>query len=95
MSTHADDTPRRIDVLIINDDRETPSLLNPISGQIFITNKVGKQVIELADGRLKAGEIADQIIQRYRGAPPEAIQKEVLAFLEASSTKGLITWTQA
>lgn len=95
MSTHAGDTPRRIDVLIINDDRETPSLLNPISGQIFITNTVGKQVIELADGRLKAGEIADQIIQRYRGASPEAIQQEVLAFLEASSTKGLITWTQA
>ena len=95
MSTHADQTPKRIDVLIINDDAEMPSLLNPISGQIFITNKIGKQVIELADGRLKAGEIADQIISRYRGAAAESIRHDVLAFLDAGTTKGLITWTQA
>ena len=44
---------------------------------------------------LKAGEIADQIISRYRGAAAESIRHDVLAFLDAGTTKGLITWTQA
>lgn len=95
MSNHADETPKRIDVLIINDDAESPSLLNPISGQIFFTNKVGKQVMELADGSRRAEEIADHIVRRFTGSAPEVIRKEVLGFLDDSGAKGLLTWMRA
>jgi len=94
MTSHAEQAPKRIDVLIINDDGDMPSVLNPLSGQIFFTNKVGKHVLELADGRLKAEEIAERVARRYAGAPTTVIHDEVLAFLEDSSTKGLVTWAR-
>ena len=50
MSIATSAKPRKIEVLIVNDEVETPSFLNPMSGQIFVTNPVGKRLMELADG---------------------------------------------
>jgi len=52
--------PVIVEGVTINDDgTATTTLLNPLSGHIFVTNRVGKRVIELCDGQKKVEAIAD------------------------------------
>src|SRR5215211_4561809 len=61
--------PKRLETLIINDDDEqAPVLLNPLTGQMLITNPVGKRIVELADGTRDLDAIATQIVSEFRGA---------------------------
>ena len=85
--------PRRHEMLVINDSDETPSLLNPLSGQVFVTNRVGKQVMELADGSASLDDIVEAITRTFVGAPADRARQEVTTFLEESAQKGLIGWT--
>lgn len=84
--------PKKVDVVIVNDEADSPSLLNPMSGQIFVTNRVGRRVIELADGRRSVDEIADQVSREFKGAPVSRIRGDVDAFLSEAVGKGLVTW---
>lgn len=84
--------PRRNEAVIINDDADAPSFLNPVNGEIYVTNKVGKRVIELADGERDAEAIADTICGEFKGAPEDVIREEVHTFLEQSAEKGLVEW---
>jgi hypothetical protein len=85
--------PKRLDVLIINRDPEAPSLLNPTSGQIFITNQVGSRIMELSDGRLAVPAIVDELTRQFHGVSRETLIRDTEEFLEDSASKGLITWT--
>ena len=85
--------PRKIDELVINDDGEAPSLLNPTNGQILITNQVGMRIIELADGSRDVGSIADAVAQQFTGAEAADVQRHAEAFLDESTEKGIVTWT--
>jgi hypothetical protein len=87
--------PKKVDVLIVNDERDTPSLLNPLSGRIFVTNPVGRRIIELADGSRDVAAIADEITRQFKGASSAQVRGDVQAFLEESAVKGLITWNQS
>lgn len=84
--------PLRIEALIVNDDLEAPSLLNPLTGQILITNSVGKRIIELADGSRSIAEIAAHIVREYRGAQEPNVTSNVEAFLASAVQKGIVTW---
>jgi hypothetical protein len=85
--------PRKVDTLIVNDDDEAPSLLNPMTGQILLTNKVGKRIIELSDGSRDVASIGRQILQEFHGASASDVSQHVDKFLEAGTQKGLVTWT--
>jgi hypothetical protein len=87
--------PKRDEMVVINDEAEVPSILHPVTGKIFVTNYVGVQVMELADGTRTVDEIAEQISEKFRGAEREVVQREVQGFLEESARKGLITWPRA
>lgn len=87
--------PRRHELLVINDSDDTPSFLNPLSGQVFVTNKVGKQVIELADGTASLDDIVSTITRTFAGASADRVRQEVTIFLEETTQKGLIGWTGA
>jgi hypothetical protein len=84
--------PKRAEMVVINDDLETPSLLNPVEGKIFVTNRVGKRIMELADGTRTVDDIVEQIFREFRGTQKEVISNEVQAFLKESGEKWLITW---
>lgn len=88
-----DRKPRKVDVLIINDEAETPSFLNPMSGQIFVTNPVGKRLMELADGSRDLRSIASDLSVEFKGATQEQMLNEASVFFEESARKGLVTWT--
>jgi hypothetical protein len=92
MAAQLDAKPKRLDVLIINDDGEIPSILNPLTGQIFVTNRVGKAVIQLADGSRTGGDIVGWVQTHFSGQPPDVMAREVLAFLEEGAGRGLIAW---
>lgn len=86
--------PKRNPEIIINDDRDAPSLLNPMNGEIFVTNRVGKRVLELADGSRELEEILTAITREFAGAAEDVIRAEVTVFLTQSGEKGLVTWPQ-
>jgi hypothetical protein len=85
--------PKKLDVLIVNDDEEAPSLLNPLTGQMLITNQVGKRIVELADGSRDVTAIARQIVKEFRGARETEVLQHVEVFLAEGARKGVVTWT--
>lgn len=84
--------PKRDAALVINDEYEVPSLLHPMTGKIFVTNRVGVRVIALADGTATVDQITDRVLEQFRGTEREVVSREVAAFLDEGSRKGLITW---
>ncbi len=86
--------PKRHELLIINDEEETPSILNPMSGQVFVTNRVGKRVMELADGGHTVEAIVEDISGRFKGAPLAVILQDVGTFLQEGTDKGLVSWVE-
>lgn len=86
--------PKRVDTIIINDEVETPSLLNPMSGQIFVTNQVGKRIMELSDGSRSVDLIAEEITRQFKGTKTAVVLEETRTFLQESTRKGLISWEQ-
>lgn len=85
--------PKKLDVLIVNDDEEAPSLLNPLTGQMLITNQVGKRIVELADGSRDVAAIARRITKEFRGAQEPEVLRHVEVFLAEGARKGVVTWT--
>lgn len=88
--------PKKLDVLIVNDDEEAPSLLNPLTGQMLITNQVGKRIVELADGSRDMAAIARRIVAEFRGTEgrePEVL-RHVETFLAEGAKKGVVTWIE-
>lgn len=85
--------PKKLDVLIVNDDDEAPTLLNPLTGQMLITNQVGKRIVELADGNRDIATIARQIVKEFRGAREPEVLQHVEIFLAEGARKGVVTWT--
>lgn len=87
--------PKRLEMLIINDEAEAPSFLNPMSGEIFVTNRVGKRIMQLADGNLEVDAIVAEVIRDFKGVSREVAIRDTEAFLAMSTEKGLITWIQS
>jgi len=87
-----DGKPKRHEFLVINDEEETPSLLNPMSGEVFVTNHVGKRIMELADGTVGVDAIVDDIAKSFKGTSTEMIRQDVSSFLSESASRGLIAW---
>ena len=85
--------PKRLDVLVVNDDEDAPSLLNPLTGQMLITNQVGKRIVELADGSRDLQAIAKQIVEEFRGAREPDVLQHLEVFLAEGARKGVMTWT--
>ena len=88
----ANSYPQRVDTLIVNDETEEPSLLNAATGQILITNTVGKRIIELSDGSRDVVTIAETLVGEYTGAEAGRALEHTRAFLADSANKGIVTW---
>lgn len=84
--------PMRLEGVIINEDDVTPTLINPFNGHIFVTNNVGKRVVEICDGQKGIEDIVRHISQEFSGSSFEAIRADVQEFLELASRKGIIIW---
>jgi hypothetical protein len=84
--------PVRLDGLVMNDDDVTPTLLNPLNGHIFVTNKVGKRVIEMCDGEKNVDDIVSGIGREFAGVTLDAIRDDVEKFLELALKNGVIIW---
>lgn len=86
--------PHRADTLIISDDPEAPTLLNPLTGQIIFTNCVGKRIVQLADGSRSTEEISRQISREFKNTPSHLVLQHTVAFLDSASRKGIVTWNR-
>jgi Coenzyme PQQ synthesis protein D (PqqD) len=92
MTEQALNRPKKDEMVVINDDFDVPSLLHTAMGKIFVTNRVGARVMELADGSRTIDEIAEQLGAQFYGVEPGVLRSEVTAFLDDSAQRGLITW---
>lgn len=92
MSTDASPRPKRVDTVIINDDPEAPSILNPVTGDIYVTNPVGKHIMDVADGSRTIDEIIASVLDEFNGAPADLVQNDVQMFVRDGVEKGILTW---
>jgi hypothetical protein len=92
MSTDSPGKPRRVDSVIINDDPEAPSILNPMTGDIYVTNPVGKHIMEVADGTKTVDEIISSVLVEFKGAPADAVGRDVQVFVRDGIEKGILSW---
>jgi hypothetical protein len=93
MPDSPDGKPKKLDILVVNDEADAPSILNPMSGQIFITNQVGKRIMELCDGTRDVPGIVEELTRQFKGVSRETAAHDAETFLAESAKKGLITWT--
>lgn len=84
--------PKKLETLVINDDAEAPSLLDPTTGRLVITNSVGRRIIELADGKRDVAGIVEIITREFSGADRDSVAQHAEGFLAESAEKGLISW---
>ncbi|HEX7243375.1 MAG TPA: PqqD family protein [Longimicrobiaceae bacterium] len=94
MTAESNRKPKKVEVLIVNDEAETPSFLNPMSGQIFVTNPIGKRLMELADGTRSLEQIGEELSREFKGAMQAEMVADATGFFEESHRKGLVTWTR-
>ena len=81
--------PKSIDNLVYNDDDSVPTILNTVTGQLFVTNAVGKRVIELCDGTRSLDDIASQLSREFSGCAPQVIRTDIDEFVRQSVQQGL------
>jgi coenzyme PQQ biosynthesis protein PqqD len=63
-------------------------LLYPEKG--LALNATGTEIVKLCTGEQTVREIIVSLSSRYDGAPMEKLEQEVLGFLEALRTRGLL-----
>jgi coenzyme PQQ biosynthesis protein PqqD len=66
-------------------------LLYPEKG--LALNATGTEIVKLCTGEQTVREIIASLSARYDGAPTEKLEQEVLGFLEALLTRGLLEVT--
>jgi len=81
----------RFSELVINDDEITPTMLNPVTGHIIVTNQIGHKIIQLCDGHTTLGNIAETILDGYEGTSMNVVRADIEEFLERAAQFGLIT----
>jgi hypothetical protein len=84
--------PKRVEQVVVTDESDVPSILDPVNGRIFLTNAIGKHVMELADGLRSTAEIARELACRFQSVDEGRIHRDVTAFLDDTAEKGLTVW---
>jgi hypothetical protein len=65
--------------------------VDPDSGEAHALTAVATAVFERCDGTLTVGEIVEEVTDIF-DAPREQVERDVLAFLDDLSARGLIEW---
>ena len=60
----------------------------------FVTNEVGRYVLDLCDGRRTRDEIVARAIERYTCFPAGRVQHAVTRFLSAATNIGVVSWNR-
>lgn len=58
----------------------------------FVTNEVGRYVLNLCDGRRTRDEIVATAIERYACFPAGRVRHAVTRFLGAATNIGMVSW---
>ncbi|MGB2716699.1 MAG: PqqD family protein [Vicinamibacterales bacterium] len=74
-------SPRAIAGLVYSSDDVVPTILNPVTGQIFVTNEVGKRLLELCDGSRDVDALVAQIAAEFAGCSVDQARADVVEFL--------------
>lgn len=88
MST--DQWPRMDTAAVVTQDSSSTTVLNPISGRIFVINDVGKRILELSDGTRTIDQIAAEITTEFHGAQVSETLRDVGEFLEGCVDASLV-----
>lgn len=70
------------------------ALLTRADGRVFITNDVGRAVLELCDGTHSAASIVNALAATFDGTPHAQIERDVHEFLTLACGKGVLQWSK-
>lgn len=84
--------PKRIEGLVIDQGEKALALSHPETNRTVLTNRVGRQILELADGTLPLAAVVDRLAARYPGVARETLARQVEAFVEDGVRKGILVW---
>ncbi|HZS94428.1 MAG TPA: PqqD family peptide modification chaperone [Chloroflexota bacterium] len=90
LSTHK---PVCFERTIINADISGAiTVLNPVTGRVFVVNDVGRRILELADGSRTLGSIVDTILSEFHGSERASTERDVGDFLRGCEDAQIINW---
>jgi len=86
----ASSRPRLAQKARLRFDRKTSRymLLYPERG--LVLNATAADVIERCTGERTVSSIVDELAQKYDQQPPDAVEREVMEFLQAMADRGLV-----
>lgn len=69
---------------------ETGTLFNPATGKIYSADHVGSSIIDLLATPKALEEIERHVIDRFSGADPDQVHRDITAFLRELVSYGLV-----
>ncbi len=57
------------------------TVLNPVTGKVFVINDVGRRVLELSDGTRSLEEIIATITKEFAQAEPDLVRRDIQDFV--------------
>lgn len=80
----------------IEDEGGAWTLHDSTSGRIFVTNLIGKHVLDLCDGHRAVADVAAKLIEEFSDQTErQAIISDLETFLRLAESKGVIRWKHA
>ena len=84
--------PRMAESAVITQDASATTVLDPVSGRIFVINDVGRRILELSDGAHTLDSIGESIAAEFHGAESEALQRDIEDFLRGCTEASIVRW---
>ncbi|RIH90703.1 Coenzyme PQQ synthesis protein D [Calidithermus terrae] len=74
--------PTLIEHAVINEDESGAiTVLNPVTGKVFVINDVGRRVLELSDGNRSLEQIIVAVCEEFAQADPDLVRRDVQDFV--------------
>ena len=84
-------TPKLMPNLAMEQHGEVIAIYDTTTKKLFITNRVGQEVLELCDGSTHLSSIIARLIEKYGQHRPSAeIERDVIAFLTDCLAKQVV-----
>lgn len=81
-------------MLILNEDQEVPSVLNPTTGKVFLVSGLGMAILKSCDGSMGVEELVRETSECYPDVPISTIKSDVEQFVKQGVEGGLLVWQE-
>lgn len=76
--------------IVLNVEDEVVTVLNAQTGQTFVTNPIGGQILDLCDGQHTVESIASELHCKFSNIDEQVLLTDVREFLTTAQAKGVV-----